>query len=250
MTDHPFEDIAGYALGTLDSEEIRAVEQHLVSCRECQAEAARLGGVVENLGLSTEPVAAPARARARLLASITAAPPTKAIRKSPGIWRTPATILAIAASLVAVISGSALFATYQSLNKMNTELAGIRQQMNDQAAALQVLSSANSKLAVLPASNEVPMAGAKIVFDPAGHRALMGVSSFPALTPDKTYQVWLWKGTERISCATFTVDQAGTQTISIWAKDDLRSYDGMGVTVEPKGGSAWPTGQRIVGGQF
>jgi anti-sigma-K factor RskA len=254
LTDvHPRLDIAGYALGTLEPDELLHVEQHLGGCSSCWAEARRLGLVVNNLGLIPWTIPAPALAKVRLLASIDRAPAPISVRTGLSAWKVATAVMAIAASVFALVAGASLFVTRQALNEVeqvNAELGQLRRQVNEQGTALQLLSSANSKLAVLAGSPDVPAAGARIVFDPTGHRALVGVSNFPVIDPDKVFQLWLWRGTERISCALFSVDQAGTQTVSVWAKEELSTYEGMGVTVEPQGGSPIPTGQRVVGGRF
>ena len=74
------------------------------------------------------------------------------------------------------------------------------------------------------------------------------VAELSTLPPQQTYQVWLTRDTERSSAAVFTVDTTGKATVRLHAPDAIRNYREVGVTVEPAGGSPWPTTARIIGG--
>jgi anti-sigma-K factor RskA len=75
-----------YALGALDGDDLRAVEEHLAAgCPECRAELARLAAEIEGLAASLPPVSPAEITRARLLAQL---PPAEARQISNAGGRT------------------------------------------------------------------------------------------------------------------------------------------------------------------
>jgi anti-sigma-K factor RskA len=72
--------------------------------------------------------------------------------------------------------------------------------------------------------------------------------NLPELSEDQTYQVWLIEGDEdRVSGGLFR-PQAGLPytTQPIYAKQAISNFVGIGVTIEPAGGSERPTGPRVI----
>src|SRR5215475_5195507 len=64
--------LAPYALSTLDSEEMRAVEAHLRSCRQCQREVDEWQATVAALALEAGTAEPSPRVRAQILQSVRA----------------------------------------------------------------------------------------------------------------------------------------------------------------------------------
>ena len=62
--DHPQrENLAAYALGALDADDVRVLEVHLAGCVQCQAELAEFQSVASGLLESIPPQAPPPRLR-------------------------------------------------------------------------------------------------------------------------------------------------------------------------------------------
>jgi anti-sigma-K factor RskA len=77
--------------------------------------------------------------------------------------------------------------------------------------------------------------------------ATLVVSGMPSLPPDRTYQLWFMTADDdQVSATTFDVDERGSATVVIEMPEGIRWYRGCGVTEEPKGGSAWPTGDDVL----
>jgi anti-sigma-K factor RskA len=77
--------------------------------------------------------------------------------------------------------------------------------------------------------------------------AALIVWKLPALPADQTYQIWLIdpKG-NRTSGGTFSSETSQPfTTVSIFAPASFSNYKGIGVTVEPAGGSTAPTGMNV-----
>jgi anti-sigma-K factor RskA len=86
-----------------------------------------------------------------------------------------------------------------------------------------------------------------ILVDKERNMVALIVWNMPQLDETKTYQIWLIdpKG-DRVSGGIFRPesDQPYTTQI-IWPKQSLANFVGIGVTVEPSGGSEQPTGARV-----
>jgi anti-sigma-K factor RskA len=69
----------------------------------------------------------------------------------------------------------------------------------------------------------------------------------PELPADQTYQIWLIDPQGgRTSGGTFTPESELPYTsVSVYSTGSLADYVGLGVTVEPAGGSSQPTGERL-----
>lgn len=81
-------------------------------------------------------------------------------------------------------------------------------------------------------------------------RDLVGVFAWnlPKPPTGKTYEIWLIGKQGQRTSGGFLVPEAGYPFVStvLWSPQPLSSYTGIGVTVEPVGGSPQPTGTRIL----
>src|SRR5271170_8106939 len=68
------DDLALYALGSLDGSERQALEKHLAECASCRQELALLRGDMSLLALATTGPKPPARSKQRLMSAIAAEP--------------------------------------------------------------------------------------------------------------------------------------------------------------------------------
>lgn len=78
---------------------------------------------------------------------------------------------------------------------------------------------------------------ATIVRSASVGKAVLVASDLPAVPSDRTYQLWLAKGTAFTSAG--LVPGAGDQTVVL--DGDANAATGAGITVEPSGGSTQPT---------
>jgi anti-sigma factor RsiW len=67
---HPDDLLPAYALGSLEADEVAAVERHLATCRRCAAEVDRLRRTVDLLPLAATPVPPPQGSREALLSRV------------------------------------------------------------------------------------------------------------------------------------------------------------------------------------
>lgn len=81
------------ALGGLDAEGRRALEEHLPSCAECRTELRELGDAAAALVYTVAPVAPPAELRASLMARVRASAPAESFAAPPRVAPDPSEAL-------------------------------------------------------------------------------------------------------------------------------------------------------------
>ncbi|WP_420644901.1 anti-sigma factor domain-containing protein [Candidatus Leptofilum sp.] len=102
----------------------------------------------------------------------------------------------------------------------------------------------------LPGTENQPEASAQIVIDPETNTALLIVDGMPALPENSVYQVLLIRGTEHETAETFRVDTDGEGVLLVNSTEPLQSFDSIGVSIEPEGGSVQRTGDIVLLGSI
>ncbi|MAT97798.1 MAG: hypothetical protein CL608_11690 [Anaerolineaceae bacterium] len=116
--------------------------------------------------------------------------------------------------------------------------------------ANQPFDSSDVYAVTLPGTEEQPEASAQLVVDPESNTALLIVDGMPALPEDAVYQVLLIRGTEHETAETFRVDTEGEGVLLVHSTEPLQSFDAVGVSVEPEGGSVQRTGEIVLLGNI
>jgi anti-sigma-K factor RskA len=102
-----------------------------------------------------------------------------------------------------------------------------------------------------PETNTIPITGTNIagtiLVDVERNAAVILAWDMPKLDPTQTYQIWLiTPDGKRTSGGVFNADTVSPFTSSpVSVPDSLAQYSGLGVTIEPAGGSPQPTGDRV-----
>ena len=234
--------IPAYAISALNTDELAAVEAHLPNCDECRALLAdyhRLSndllyaaplvtapaGLTEDLGRRIEPASRTDRRPSRFSLSSLAT-----------IWRTrPAFGLALGALALLLLVGTNLY------------WAARVTRIEREAAAVTALAQAQA-IRLSPGEEG---GGRGVLFRPDdGEVSLLCVWGMEPLPEAQTYQVWLISGDERVNGGTFRVTDEGYGILFLQPSSPLHAYDGIGITVEPAGGSPGPTTPRVLGAEL
>lgn len=101
------------------------------------------------------------------------------------------------------------------------------------------------QIALAPTHN-APGATGILIISADGEYGSLVVQGLPELDADHQYQLWLIENGERTSGGVFSVHE-GYAAIQVYAPRPLSSYRDFGITVEPAGGSAGPTGAKVLG---
>ena len=256
--EHVFDLIPGYALGSLDEDELLQVARHLPHCAICRNELSTFWDTADQIALAM-PLRTPSPdLRQKILNrversySTTAAPDAAhraaaATRQQPeprgepgllgwlrGLLARPAGLAWSAAALLLIVAlGISNLTLWQQIRGIQAREA-----------------QRNMDLVWLRGEETAPEAhGYLMVFKEENYGTLV-VEDAPLLEQGKQYQLWLIRDGERTSGGVFSVSEQGYGVLEVNSSLPLDSYSSFGITVEPEGGSLGPTGQKILGGDL
>jgi len=227
------ENLSAYALGALDADETAALETHLQTCESCRVELADFQRVSAGL-LSALPPQAPRPALKRILQKRLAAarPQFKLSFGQAAI--ASAFILLLALNIISI-------SQVYSLKQQQAELS--RQHYSEQTA-IAMLAYPGTQ----PVSFDQNGISGSLLVD--RNRNLLAVFAWhlPPAPAGKTYQMWLIdaKG-DRTSGGLLTPEADRPFVMAVIASPGpLTGFNGLGITLEPSGGSPKPTGPKIL----
>lgn len=255
-----------HSLDALEVSEARELEAHLQTCAECRAELVALRDDAALLAYTAEPAEPRPEVRARILESIRAEPTvdrastgmnykvvTMRSRVNRNVWMG----LRIAAGLafIAVLIGLIVFwrrevklrqevaQLNRQLNTQQHELARDRDVLARQRDALALLNSPDAKRMELAGSETAQNARGSFVYDQKTGKAVFAAEGLPATPADKAYELWfIPKGHSPMPGRIFTVDSSGHALLPEQMPADAMGNAVIAITLEPKRGSAVPTG--------
>lgn len=231
------DNLAAYALGALDPEEAAALEQHLQGCESCRAELASYQRVSSGL-LAALPARAPRPAARRSLEKRLAGARSRT-RPQPRFSLGQLAFGALLAALV-VLNGVMV----SQVSALRTEQAELLAQRQTDATVLAMLAYPTTKTM---AFDQNGVSGSLLIDQ---KRELVGVFAWHLTKPPegKTYQIWLIDQQGRRTSGGFLQPEAGYPFVTgiVWSPQPLADYTGIGVTLEPSGGSDQPTGPRVL----
>jgi anti-sigma-K factor RskA len=255
------EDLALYALGALDGEELQTLEKHLEGCASCRRELELLRGDSSLLALTTAGPKPPARARQRLMSAIANEPRLPANKVVPesqhrSWWSAfgwPAVRLVAAAVLVFV--GINLVRQNSSLQQ---NLASLRAQFSDQGSKLEeanqtvatLMDPEATKIELVAAGNK-PVPRGKAIYQRRNRNLIFFASNLPALPAEKIYELWLFpaNGGAPIPAGLFKPDARGSATVVNPPLPEGVEAKNFAVTLEPESGAHdHPRGTPVIVG--
>lgn len=246
---HVFDDLPGFALGILEAEDSARVATHLAVCAVCRKELESFTATSSQLAMAVGDAYEPAPFLKKAVAErVRVAHEQKVRSQADGtgevgfpkmglieamrsLLRTPAGLLAGALVAVALIF----------LGVLNLRLMERVKALEEQATGgyMQVV-----RLEGMGSAAEAN--GYVMVFREQRHGSL-AVTHAPVLGADEQYQIWLVEDGVRVSGGVFDVNADGYGNLMVSADMPLGEYDSFGITVEPRGGSVQPTGEKVMG---
>ncbi len=223
------ENIPAYALGALDAADIRALEAHLQTCESCRAELASYRAISENLLMTVPPRQPSPALRKRLQSRLPSAQKTKRPRF---VWSFGQ--LAFGAALVLLLA----------INLVSfVQMRDFQRQSQNSQAVLAMLA--------YPGTQSLPISGGNVsgtvLLDKDRNSAAVIAWNLPKITSAQTYQIWwIEPNGQRISAGVFRPQADLPYTMQpCFSSQSISNFVGIGVTIEPAGGSAQPTGPRV-----
>jgi anti-sigma-K factor RskA len=230
------ENIPAYALGALDAEEAASLEAHLGACETCRQELADYRLVSQNLAAALPPRPPSPALRRRLQERISPARKTSPLR-----WSLTLGQAAVGIALLLLLGIN--FYSLAQMRQLQRQQAALLRQARNYQAAVAMLSYPDTQSLVIQGQE---VAGT-LLLNREHNTVILITWDLPALPESQTYQAWLIDPSGgRVSAGTFRPGSEGSYTTAtLWPEENLSAYTGLGVTVEPAGGSPQPTGQRL-----
>jgi anti-sigma-K factor RskA len=246
-----------YVLDALDEEEEQLVESYLAQHPEARAQVQELRAGASALPYSVAPVEPSRRVKEALMARINSearrsspvsnsrqpAPPTS---RFEGIFR----LLSLGAAVLAILWAFLLNA---QVARLRNEITVLKDRLAAQSESLQQI------IASLPQTNQSdvitvslkgteaqPQVQGQLIADPNGQSAVLVIAGLPPLEAGRTYQVWLIDGGTPVSAGLLTVDENGQAVFIVSSESEIGSFNSLGISIEPEGGSMQPTGDIVV----
>lgn len=233
-------ELPAFALGSLSPSESDAVAAHLKTCGECRSALHEYHEVMRLLPHAL-PMVSPSPAARHLLLERVHGHEGRRARGLPGWlatqrWRE----LAAVATLLLILVAGALVVTGERSPEETpvTNPAALLSDLRDRPSV---------QMLAMTGSEHAPSAVGQIIVDPGDTKAALLVSGLPQLGWGREYQFWFVEPDDsRVSGGIFTVDANGAAIVAIDAPAEFSRAWRCGVTVEPAGGSAAPTGKNVL----
>jgi anti-sigma factor RsiW len=246
--------LPAYALDIIDDADRARIESHLRECANCTREVAEYRSVTESLAFVAPQVEPPASLKNRVLKATTQSvlphtSPSFAANLSAflaNVFRAPA----FSAMTMVLVIGLAIwnFALQTQIAQQMTANQQLQSDVSRTRAIVSMVAYSQNEPRVMQATDVAPQAIGRLVVAPELNALALIVYDMPKLEASKVYQIWLIDPAgDRTSGGTFTVDASGRAWVLVRAPKPLTSYQGIGVTVEPEGGSPKPTTPKVMG---
>ena len=262
ITDAQFEDLLPlYVLGSLETDELEAMEAYLAAHPEVHADVAEARQVAALLAWTPPQHDPPPALRERVLRQAQQGARQQGERvtqplSTPSWWQRIGAMLRPPMARVGLLASAALLAVMlvlgtrtwqlqQEVQQQRTRMWQLQQEVQQQQALIEMFQSPDMQVASLTAPDVSTEARVQIAFDPEGQLAVVVASNLPQLPASQTYQFWLI-GDQPASGGVFQVDERGEGSLVVHADQPLGQYQSVGVSREPAGGSATPTSDQIV----
>ncbi|OPC81148.1 hypothetical protein B4N89_09470 [Embleya scabrispora] len=228
-----------YALHALDEDERREFESHLAECAACAREVREFRATSARLAVAVAETPSPELKRRVMgeIATVRQLPPEVPDRHSPtpvAPRRTRRVVGLVLAACLAAIGALGGVAIDQYRDARDAERA-VAEQRARGAAIEAVLTAPDAVGGSAPAGGGGTV---RVIASPALDRTVVLTSGLPTLPDARVYQGWYNDGGRMRSIGLI---RPGTALLA----SGLDRASGVGVTVEPAGGSAEPSGEPI-----
>ncbi len=234
--------LASFALEAVNSEEKELLEAHVADCDDCQQELVDYIRIKEGLLYTPQPSKPSPAIRKRLVARTSKQNDESAL----GGWLNELslfrTALALGMLLLVIINAGLLVRVRQ----LGQRQAQYEQQARAYQTSLALMTYYDTRVVEL--SND--QAYGTLIFEPDRKVGVLNVRGLEVIPGDKVYQIWLIDPQQnRVSGGLFTVEdnEAAYVSIVIKLEEAFQSYEAVGITIEPAGGSPGPTGPKVIG---
>jgi anti-sigma-K factor RskA len=247
-----------YVLDALTEEEKELVESYLAGHAEARAQVQDLQSGALALPNSVSPVEPPPRVKEALMARVAAdaqvrerssarvvSQPSRRGLRFDDIFRILSLGAATAAILWAFILNAQVAQLQSKISALNEQVATQSKSIDELIRNLPQTNQSDVITVSLKSTEAQPRPLGQLIANPHDTSAVLVISGLPPLEPGKTYQVWLI-GNAPVSAGLLTVDEHGQSVLIVTSKEAIGSFNSLGISIEPEGGSEQPTGEIVV----
>jgi anti-sigma-K factor RskA len=235
------EDVAAYALDALDAGRFAALEAHLRTCKSCTADLSQYREIGDGLLGALAPLAPRPALRRNLQ--------RRTVRASSPIQRAPRwslSRLALGGAFIALLAANVVsFVQIRSLQQTQAELD---KRSSGEQTVIAMLAYPGTQLSSFDQNG----VSGSLLTDKTRNLVALFALNLPPPPAGKVYQMWLIDPHGDRTSGGFLVSEAGYPFAMavIRSRLPLTGFKGLGVTVEPQGGSPGPTGAKVLGVDF
>ena len=244
------ENLPLYALGELEGEERRSVEQHLDSCADCRKELEQMRGDFAMLAFSVSGPEPPLRSRERLMNAIAKEPrraQAAATARRTSWWRVFELLVAGAAALIILLSAQQNTRLRQQVAALRANSTAQQQQLLEANDLLGALTSSEAEHFTLVAAKTPPQPQGKAIYIRRNGTLVFLASNMAPLPSSKIYELWLIpRSGAPIPAGLFKPEADGSATVIKPQLPTGIEAKTFAITVEPVAGSPAPTSQPIM----
>ncbi|HKW91703.1 MAG TPA: anti-sigma factor, partial [Methylomirabilota bacterium] len=157
---------------------------------------------------------------------------------------------AMAAGVAAIVVGWTVSSTYEKrLDALARDADQLKAELRQQQNVITILRDPATQVVALAGLPPAPGARGRMMWH-AQAGGLLVATGLPAPPEGKTYQLWAIPGSNvPVSAGVFTVDAAGTGSLSVRPLPGVSAVNTFAVTLEPAGGLPAPSGAMYLLGK-
>lgn len=244
-----------YAMDALTDEERDQVEAYLSAHPEARAEVDEMKTTASGLPLGVTPVEPSPRTKKALMARVAvdggvgntkASQPSRRVTRFESIFQKLSFGAAVAAILWAVVLNVQMAKLQAQVSQLNDALVAQSNSLQEINSKISQPSASPVITVSLSGTDVRPDAHGELIANPNSNSAVLVIAGLGQLEAGKTYQVWLIDGGGPQSAGLLTVDANGQGVLIVTSDLTIGSFQALGISVEPDGGSKQPTGEIVV----
>ena len=236
------DDLALYALGSLEAAEKALLEKHLDECAACRHEVEHLRGDMALLSLSAAGPMPPQRARQRLMDAIKREPRIQAAPTRTVWWAIAGWVAAAAMGLVVLMLWRDKSALVQEALHLRAVSSQQGEELQEARKIVETLRSPGAQVVNVTKTNARPQPQGKAFYVRDRSSLIFLASNMPVLPAQKAYELWLIpKQGSPIPAGVFKPNARGNAMVinpPLPAGVEAKAF---AITIEPESGSSVPT---------
>lgn len=228
-----------YAFGNLGHLDSNLISEHISTCESCQVLLRSYEETVGLLAFGVSKVDPPESLKPALMKRIdnissprVAKTPETTIRSWGYLFQWFSPTLAMACLVVIISLATANVMQWNQRNTLHSQL------------------SAPLKIFKMRGTHQAPHADGTFVIGQDTFHGVLVASDLPKIPNNKQFQLWLIRNGEKINGGTFSTTALGYGVMEVLSPRPLPEFQTAAVTMEPFGGSPFPSGPELMVGTF